>query len=188
VYFLKPVIVSSLILLVASKGFLKNWQFITALSFSLLGDVFLMIGVPHLFLFGLGSFLLTHIFYINIFRRKAAFKPVIIVAFLLIVTVFFFTVLRPNVPADFLLPVFVYMLVITAMGIMGSSVQFKNRTMYLLPLGAVLFIISDSLIAINKFVGDIPFPTLLIMSTYGVAQLFITKAYLKIFSDSSSIE
>jgi uncharacterized membrane protein YhhN len=60
--------------------------------------------------------------------------------------------------------------------------------MYLLPLGAVLFIISDSLIAINKFVGDIPFPTLLIMSTYGVAQLFITKAYLKIFSDSSSIE
>jgi hypothetical protein len=61
VYFLKPVIVSSLILLVASKGFLKNWQFITALSFSLLGDVFLMIGVPHLFLFGLGSFLLKHI-------------------------------------------------------------------------------------------------------------------------------
>jgi uncharacterized membrane protein YhhN len=188
VYLLKPAIVSSLILLVAKKGFLKNWQFITALAFSLLGDIFLMVGLPSLFLLGLGSFLLTHLFYINIFRRKATFKPVVIAAFLAIVTIFFFTVLKPNVPADFLLPVFIYMLVITAMGITASSVQSKNQTTSLLAVGAVLFIISDSLIAIDKFVGDIPLPTLLIMSTYGVAQLLITKSYLKIFPNSSSIE
>jgi uncharacterized membrane protein YhhN len=188
VYLLKPVIVSSLVLLVADEGFLKNWQFITALIFSLLGDIFLMIGVPNLFLFGLGSFLITHLFYVNIFRRKTTFKPVVIAAFLAIVAVFFFTVLKPNIPADFLLPIFVYMLVITTMGITASSVHLENQTTYLLTVGAVLFIVSDSLIAIDKFVGNIPLPTLIIMSTYGVAQLLITKSYLKIFSNSSSIE
>jgi uncharacterized membrane protein YhhN len=40
-------------------------------------------------------------------------------------------------------------------------------------LGALLFVISDSLLAINKFYQDIPLAGVLIMLTYGLAQLFI---------------
>jgi uncharacterized membrane protein YhhN len=46
-------------------------------------------------------------------------------------------------------------------------------------IGAVLFMISDSLIAIDKFATPIPYPTLFIMGTYVFAQYFIAVGVLK---------
>jgi uncharacterized membrane protein YhhN len=41
-------------------------------------------------------------------------------------------------------------------------------------VGALLFVISDSLLAIDKFYQPLPFAGVLIILTYGLAQLFIT--------------
>jgi uncharacterized membrane protein YhhN len=51
-------------------------------------------------------------------------------------------------------------------------------------MGALLFVISDSLLAINKFYQLFQISDMLIMSTYGLAQLFIAKgAILYIWRD-----
>lgn len=183
VYLLKPLIVSSLIYYIYNRGNLKENLFITALCFSLLGDIFLMLEVEGAFLFGLGSFLLTHVLFIFIFWKKAKFRTISILPLVVIVGLFYYLVLYANVPAEFRIPVILYMLIITLMGITLSSVPINSGT-FLSPLsiGALLFIFSDSLIAVNKFVVDIPYPTLLIMSTYAAAQFLITKGYLQSFS------
>ena len=164
VYILKPCLLSALIVLVASLDMRKHWPFISALLFSLVGDILLMIKLPNLFIFGLGSFLITHVFYISIFRKLATFKPLITITFLSVVAVFFWFVLKPNVPPKLSVPVFFYMTIITAMGITASSVKINKQISYYLAIGATLFIVSDSLIAIDRFVQAIPYPTLLIMS------------------------
>lgn len=180
VYILKPAIVGSLIYIVTKHGFRENSAFIAALVFSLLGDILLMLPSENLFLFGLGSFLITHLFYITIFRKKAKFKPFLTVAFLISVIGFFLLILNNKIPQALTLPVLIYMFVITVMGITASSINSNKIAVYSLSIGAILFIISDSLIAVNKFAMPIPFPTLLIMSTYGIGQFLITKGYLKL--------
>ncbi len=180
VYFLKPAIVLSLLFLVITKGFVKNKWFIIALFFSLAGDILLMLNLPILFLFGLGSFLITHLLYIGIFQQYATFKPLIFGVFLVAVSGYFLVFLNNRLPETLLVPVIIYMLVITLMGIIASSVNLENRHRHILGIGAVLFIISDSIIAYNKFVEPLPYPTLLIMSNYGIAQLLITRGYLQL--------
>lgn len=179
VFFLKPALVTALILLVSSHGLRKHLLFILALTFSLIGDILLMIKLPNLFLFGLGSFLITHLLYIRIFSKNATFNLQITVSFLTIIALFFWFVLKPNVPPAFAIPVFSYMIVITVMGITANSINSSKETLYLLAAGAILFIVSDSLIAVDRFVAPIPYPTFFIMSTYGIAQLLITKGYLR---------
>jgi uncharacterized membrane protein YhhN len=44
--------------------------------------------------------------------------------------------------------------------------------------GALLFVISDSLLAINKFYKPLPFAALFIMLTYCAAQYFIVRAFI----------
>lgn len=185
VYILKPAIVGSLIYTVAKHGFRENSAFIAALVFSLLGDILLMLPSENLFLFGLGSFLVTHLFYIAVFRKKATFKPFLTVAFLISVIGFFLLILNNKIPEALTLPVLIYMFVITVMGITASSINGNKIAVYSLSIGAILFIISDSLIAVNKFTTPIPYSTLLIMSTYGIGQFLITKGYLAVFQDKS---
>ncbi|MBK6978454.1 MAG: hypothetical protein IPH28_16255 [Cytophagaceae bacterium] len=55
--------------------------------------------------------------------------------------------------------------------------------MTLFCLGAILFIISDSLIAYSKFVTEIPLNSLWVMSTYGFAQYLILQGFINSESD-----
>jgi len=77
---------------------------------------------------------------------------------------------------SFALPVIFYVVIITAM-----VIQAAERFMRTIPLsyrqvltGGFLFIISNALLAIDKFVADIPLSIIWIMSTYIAAQLFIS--------------
>jgi uncharacterized membrane protein YhhN len=45
--------------------------------------------------------------------------------------------------------------------------------------GALLFVISDSVLAVNKFYQPFAFAPVLIMITYGLAQLFITQGAIE---------
>jgi len=52
--------------------------------------------------------------------------------------------------------------------------------------GAFLFVISDSLLAINKFYSSFEGAGLLIMLTYGLAQLFITEGAIRYIRSANS--
>ena len=158
---------------------LKKW-FILALVFSWLGDVLLLFARDHsmFFLLGLSAFLVAHIFYILFFhfvRVRESVKsrwwlvlPVAIYYGILI------SLLNPYL-GDMLLPVRIYGIVISFMLMLAlHMVYIKNRQAGMLMLfGAVLFVLSDSILAINKFYQSFETAGVFIMLTYGQAQLFL---------------
>lgn len=125
------------------------------LAVSALGDYFLALEGEQTFLLGLGSFLLGHIGYVILFLpigRPAALPLGVAGAAVLLVavTAFAFYVARailPRVEAGMKGPVIAYIAVIFAMGITATA--FNSL---LIVIGAVLFMISDALIAYEKFV------------------------------------
>lgn len=159
----------------------KRW-IITALAFSWLGDVLLMFQQekPIFFLLGLSAFLIAHIFYIIFFHWVRVNEQVKSRWWLLvIVTVYYaalITLLYPHL-ADMKVPVPVYGIVISFMLLLAMHMLFikNSKAGQLMMTGAVLFILSDSILAINKFYQPFEAAGLLIMLTYGIAQLLITK-------------
>jgi len=142
------------------------------LLFSGCGDILLHIDGVAYFVYGLGSFLIAHLFYIAAFIRQPAFVrsrlPVLLAigAYGVIMGV----VLFPRL-GDMLIPVAAYLFIILAMGI-SAALGTANRTLVI--VGALLFILSGSLIAITRFLTPVPLSDYLIMITYYLAQSFIT--------------
>lgn len=182
----KPVIVLALIgyFFVETKSInssLKKWIFL-ALLFSWLGDVLLMFQPQHsiFFLLGLSAFLIAHIFYIIFFHRLRVLELVKSrVWALLLVAVYYaalITILSPYLN-DMKLPVRIYGIVISAMLLLAIHMLFISRPQAgrLILLGAVLFVISDSVLAINKFYHPFQAAGITIMLTYGLAQFLIVK-------------
>jgi uncharacterized membrane protein YhhN len=157
---------------------------IAALVSSWIGDIFLLFASrgEQFFIGGLASFLITQLLYSAAFRfrlmRKqeklnSSMRWVIPFPFLLFLTVFFLF-LMPYL-GTMLLPVAVYGIVITAMGILAAmNFALRSKPYFAIILcGAIFFIISDALLAINKFVSEIPGSGFWIMLTYLTAQTFI---------------
>ncbi len=176
----KPLLMPLLIALYLSfkQTILPNWYYILALIFSLFGDVFLMFKSNDLFIPGLASFLIAHIFYILLFIKESKILrwPTLII---LIVTISYLSFLKPYLSNELILPVSMYCIVISLMGIVAVNRKKSSFGYSLISFGALLFIISDSLIAFNKFIENLPQSSFLIMSTYGLAQLFILLGFLK---------
>jgi uncharacterized membrane protein YhhN len=78
---------------------------------------------------------------------------------------------------------FAYMTALQAMSAMAlNRLKAVNSSSYFLVFsGSVLFVISDTLIAIDKFLTPVKCDQILIMSTYIVAQYLIMKGILKQF-------
>jgi uncharacterized membrane protein YhhN len=74
------------------------------------------------------------------------------------------------------IPVLVYGIVISVMFLLALHMLFiKNKEAgKLMMFGALLFIASDSILAINKFYESFEYAGIAIMLTYGIAQLLIT--------------
>jgi uncharacterized membrane protein YhhN len=159
-----------------------------AIGLSLSGDIFLLFDKsdsPN-FIFGLISFLLAHIFYILLFVQvkrsyfpQRRWNPWIIVALLLYVVVLIY-ILNPYL-GDLKIPVIVYALVLSGMLITAwHAFDFNKRSGGgWIITGAVCFVLSDSLLAFNKFYAPIEFAGIAIMLTYGIAQLLITAGITK---------
>jgi len=163
-----------------------------ALFFSWAGDLFLLfVGKDSLFfLLGLSSFLIAHIFYIIFFHGvrvieaiKSRIIPLLIVAVYYTTLIFF---LSPYLH-DMKLPVRIYGVVISFMFMLAMHMLFlKNRKIGLLMmLGALLFVISDSALAIDKFYQSFEGVGVIIMVTYGLAQLLITEGAIRYIKSSS---
>lgn len=147
---------------------------LAGLLFSLAGDIALMFPEKW-FTAGLISFLVAHVFYILAFKpgpghpiSAGTFIPFIIFGLLM------FRILSPSLgPLKF--PVLVYIAAITAMAGLAAA-RFVNRggTRPLLAFaGAVLFLVSDSVLAYDRFAKKLSPAQVIILGTYFPAQLLI---------------
>jgi uncharacterized membrane protein YhhN len=180
----KPLLMITLLLyfLSASRGYPKWRVYVAvALVFSWAGDVFLISS--DMFIAGLVSFLVAHIFYIIAYQKTGAasgtLKPLDIIKFVLFGGVLIW-VLYPGL-GDMLIPVLVYALVLLTMGIWAHKRRGATSmtSFALVAAGAILFVVSDSLIAVNKFAFEVPTERILVMSTYIAAQYLIVQGLLK---------
>lgn len=154
-----------------------------ALFFSFAGDV-LLLDKTNFFILGIGAFLITQVIYIFIFSKGLAKvywqkKMVSIVPFLLFYSVLI-SVLAPKLN-NLLIPVMVYGIAISIFGTIAllKHLVDKNRLSMTLLQGAILFIISDSMIALNKFHEEQTFYPVTIMLTYVIAQYLIAHYMLQ---------
>ncbi len=188
-YVAKPAIVISLIFLFikTSDGISKSIKRITllALIFSLLGDIFLMFveHSPHFFTVGLVAFLLAHIMYILVFlkHKNKQKSMVVFVVLLLVYASGLFYLLKDGLGA-MLVPVVIYMIVILSMATSAflRKGMVNNLSYNLVFVGAIFFMISDSILALNKFYQPLPFSNISIMLTYALAQLLIVLGLLRL--------
>ena len=158
-----------------------------ALAFSFLGDVFLMFP-SDLFTWGLGSFLVAHLAWIAAFFRRPPGVPppkefprgsMALSLPIHLYTAAMVTALVPHLGDD-TVPVLVYMAVLFTMAI--ASVLRRGRvpdaSFWSVYAGACAFVVSDSLIALHRFVAPVPFHRPLVMATYLLAQYWIVRGLL----------
>lgn len=160
-----------------------RWRFyvLAALAFSWAGDVFLI--SPDWFTAGLVSFLVAHVFYIVAYQKTGAstgkLKPLDVVKFV-VYGAGLVWLIYPGL-GDLLVPVLVYALVLLGMGVWAHKRRGATSTasFQMVAVGAILFAISDGLIAVDKFAYPIPAERILVMSIYISAQYLIVQGLIK---------
>ena len=178
----KPFLMPALIGLYLVTARKRNFWVVLALVFSCIGDL-LLIDKENYFVFGLVSFLIAHLVYIKITSeelKKVHWTQVLLgcIPFVLFLAGLL-QLLFPNLNS-FKIPVVVYGIVISTFGASTLLLYRQERStenLWLL-LGALLFIASDSLIAIHKFYNPQEFYGVIIMTTYILAQFLITKSFI----------
>ena len=179
--FLKPILVPLLIFAVLPLSFDGKIKLIFALIFSTLGDIFLLFKGELFFILGLGSFLIAHVWYIVIFANRLKGKGnlqslvILILPVLVYLGVFLSLLWDQEKMIPMRIPVVVYACVISTMLLLASSLFLANdKSKIQLLFGALFFVISDSCLAWNLFHSEIPHASLIVMSTYLLAQLLLT--------------
>ena len=161
---------------------------IIGLFFSFLGDLFLTQQGQLFFLLGMGAFVLTHIFNsIYFFQLQPTwskpFPPLIFTVLFIGVSFLVVQLIGPGL-GSLKVPVLVYMTIIGVMGLLAVSVV-TNRMYHFIALryfipGAAIFIVSDSILAMNTFyfdqpaIWDIP-----VMFSYGIAQCLLVNGFVQ---------
>ncbi len=146
-----------------------HWIVLIGIFFCALGD-----GLLHWFVIGLSAFLIGHLFYLSAFFRRWNYGSlrfwtilplVLFVAYMMWV---FIEALSAGDQSGLILPVIFYILVISTMT--WSAIMSGQKWII---LGSILFMVSDSILAWNKFITDVPYSGPLVMITYYGAQFFI---------------
>lgn len=153
------------------------------LLFSWAGDM--VLEFKGLFIPGLAFFLLAHVMYLVVFFKtpgsNVIFKkkwylliPVVLYGASLIFYLY-------NDLAAMKIPVILYSLIILTMltGAINRLEKVNRISYYLVLAGAILFVISDSAIAINKFSHPFDSAGIVIMMTYILAQYLILIGFIK---------
>jgi uncharacterized membrane protein YhhN len=169
----------------------RSRQVVLALFFSWVGDVLLLFTKQSeiFFITGLLSFLVAHILYIFAYQshqredtsqallgvQRFRFSLPIVLAATGLITVLYDRL------GSMKIPLIAYAVVIAIMA-MNALFRFGRTTMgsfSLVFLGAILFLISDSMIAIDKFLIYISFGSFWIMTTYVMAQFLIVEGLIR---------
>jgi len=188
--YLKPTLIPLLAFAVyAYKRFPSRNSLLTALAFSWVGDIVLLFAdiAEIYFIVALASFLISHLIYCTLFnkqktveiRNNIVFRIGCLIILLYVVGMISF--LLPTL-GTLKVPVIIYAFVISTMllfafnGFLSWSKPGNKYVFY----GAVIFVVSDSILAINKFYTPIQKGSFFIMVTYLVAQYLIVDGILKL--------
>lgn len=178
----KPLLMTSLAVVYLVSVKKPSFWLLSALFFSFWGDVFLL-DKANFFVFGLASFLVAHVVYIKIttsFLYKDSAVRILTSAIPFVLLFVGLLGLIYNNLGDILLPVLVYGIAISTFGtaVLLNYRQQKTTANTWLLLGAILFIASDSLIALNNFYMSKPLFNIAIIVLYIVSQYLIVKAII----------
>jgi sterol desaturase/sphingolipid hydroxylase (fatty acid hydroxylase superfamily)/uncharacterized membrane protein YhhN len=177
-YLFKPLTLAVALLLVLRRADAgtRQWLLVAALLASLAGDVFLMLPGDR-FVPGLAAFLLAHLGYIALFRQQQAWfpnRPALVLA--LAVAGAMLALLWDALPcAGMQAAAGAYALAISLMAAqaIGRATVLQDRAATWVAVGACVFMLSDTLIAINRFLVPVPLASLWILTSYYLAQMLI---------------
>jgi uncharacterized membrane protein YhhN len=168
-----------------------HWLMLAGLFFSWAGDIVLELAHRNgdLFVLGLLFFLLAHVMYFTVFVLTPGKNIVLSSHFYLLIPV----VLTGAALVFYLyndlgamrIPVILYAIVILTMltGAINRMMKVPDSSYRIVLAGAILFVISDSAIAINKFSHPFAASGIVVMTTYLVAQYLIITGYIKQFRE-----
>jgi uncharacterized membrane protein YhhN len=143
-----------------------------ALVFSLIGDVFLVLPGERWFVFGLGAFLAGHIAYVvglwiaGVSLGAFAVGLAVVGLAVILLGLRIIRAVREGDHPELALPVGMYIGVISLM--VASAIGTESAMAI---AGAVLFYVSDALIAWNRFIHEYPWGRVAIMVTYHLGQI-----------------
>jgi uncharacterized membrane protein YhhN len=168
------------------------WLFVVGLALGLAGDIFLMFRGESFFKAGLASFLVGHIAYVIGFVFSGSVGNtawVIVLAMIpMAILAFFYRLIITKVVGALKPPVIAYSLVINLMLFMALlnivRLEWGTTATILSITGSALFVLSDSLLAYDKFarVPGPPHDELWVMITYHLAQISIAAAVVLRFT------
>ena len=153
-----------------------------AIGLSWAGDLALMLPGDLWFVVGLGSFLLAHVAYLVLFVRIGGFgRPR---AWAIVYAVWFVVFLAVLIPGlgSLVVPVVLYGLVL------GAMAAAATRVSALVAAGAAVFVVSDSILALSRFLPAVVIPghDVLTMLTYCVGQGLIAAGVLAVIGSAGS--
>ena len=149
---------------------------------SIAGDAFL--AWSGFFIQGLASFLTAHILYCILFVKSgpralnvAAAVPLALFG----ASMATWLIKSGGVAGGLVAPVMLYLAVILTMAMIAAArykaePTLENRTVL---FGALFFVISDSLLAVNKFIHPLPYSGVLVLGTYYSAQECILLGWVR---------
>lgn len=183
IYLAKPMLMTTLFGYYYLNKKSDNLFFVLGLLFSLFGDLFLLGSGELYFILGLIFFLIAHVFYIiMVFKILLEIKlkdfmiagiPYLLL-FLILINVLY------DGLGSMKIPVIIYAMTISFLGVFSLLLflQSRTKTSLLLLFGVLVFITSDTILALNLFYEKQSFYPILIMTTYVMAQFLICKFVL----------
>ena len=188
-YLSKPLLMPALALYYLLSADSPSWIMAAALAGGWLGDIFLMIpdrdDKKRFFKLGLVAFLLGHLFYVWACLEwgslgQMAVPGMLSILFFLGYGTVVFIKLRPYMGALFV-PITAYIVVIVMMGV---STAFCTGTQSIetgiaVVAGALIFMVSDTLNAWNRFAREVPHERILTMGTYLGGQFLLVYGYVR---------
>lgn len=190
-YFVKPLIM--IWIAVYFMLFAKKTAFtipvLLAFFFSWVGDNMLMLsGKNELFFFaGVGGFFCAQVTYIYIFTKfsetggkgylqKTPWLSVFFLAYVAGMLILLFPGLEGMMKP--IITIYALSLILMSMMALNRSGRVGTMSFKLVFIGSLLFLLSDSMIAFNKFHSEIPLAGFLIMITYIAAQYLIMRGLI----------
>lgn len=165
-----------------------SWAVLLALFFSWIGDIALLRSKFPFLLAGITSFALAHMAYLHHMSTLLLQNPPDFIVLLVagVVYLAYAMVLSSYLKektskilqkANFAIPLYAGLLATMAIFAVLLGLVLKNTTGYLLIVGANLFLISDSILAFHIFVKPSKTKNVLIMLSYGLAQLCLVAGF-----------
>jgi uncharacterized membrane protein YhhN len=145
------------------------------LVFSLAGDILLM-WPERFFVGGLGAFLFAHIAYLAAFTRGVKFPASWAVwIFYLVIGTGLVLLLNASLPDGLKATVAFYAFALATMAAQatGRYLLLRSRAAMLAAAGGIFFMVSDGLLAVDRFRAAIPYAAVVVLVPYYVAQFLI---------------